>query len=362
MHEISWWQTDTRAGEAGRAAAAVAAGQLSDGPIVADFEARVADALGVPYAIAAPSGSLALLMSMLALEIGPGDEVIVPDYTWIASAHAASVLGARIVLVDVCAERPVIDVEDVARKLTSRTKAIVPVHLCGRANDTAALRELIKGRDIHIVEDACQALFSRGAEGYLGTGGDIGCFSFGVAKLLTSGQGGVAVTRDPEIYKRLRRVKTHGVTNEDTDWERYVQPGLNFKFSDVLASLGLEQLERAEARIAHVREIYRRYEAGLANLPKLRVSPIDLAAGELPLWTEIESPHVEAIQAFLGDRGIQTRRVHPPLSEVPYFPNGVACPNSERFCHQILVLPSGPAQPHENVDRVVETLRDFALR
>jgi dTDP-4-amino-4,6-dideoxygalactose transaminase len=360
-YQISWWQTDARTSEPDLAAAAIRDGHLSDGPIVAALEAAACEMLDVPYAIAAPSGSMALMMAMLALGLKPGDEVIVPNYTWIASAHAASLLGAKIVLVDVNHERPTIDVDQVASKITSRTRAIVPVHLAGRANDIAALKRITAGTDIAIVEDACQAILSKSPEGYLGTLGTIGCYSLGVAKLLTSGQGGISVTRDPKIYARMRQIKTHGVTTEGTDWELYTQPGYNFKFSDVLASIALRQFERSDERTSHVTAIYRRYEEGLANLPKLRVSPMLVDNGEVPLWTEIETPFLKEIRSLLAAEGIQTRRVHPPLNEVPYYEASPA-PNTERYSREILVLPSGPSQPLENVDRVISILRAYALQ
>lgn len=361
--DILWWKTKIADGAGARAAGAIEAGQLSDGLIVRELEAHAAELLGVPHVVATPNGSMALIMAMLALGVGPGDEVIVPDYTWIASAHAASLVGANIVLVDVEAERPVIDIRDVERKISKRTKAIVPVHLCGRANDVAALREIASGVGAFVVEDACQAIMARAPDGrYLGTLGDIGCYSLGVAKLLPAGQGGLAVTHDADIYERMRAVKTHGVVQNDQDWETYTGRGLNFKMSDILASLALWPLKEPQPHIDHVCRIYHRYREGLANLPGLRVSEIDVDKGEVPLWTEIESQNLIDIRSFLAANKVQTRRVHPPLSRATHLGDATCHPNSERFCSEILVLPSGPAQSLSDVDRVIGLVREWALQ
>lgn len=353
---ISWWRTSLGPTEAARLVAAIGAGRLSEGPITAEFEAAFAARLGVPHAIAVPSGSAALLLAMLALGVGPGDEVIVPDSTWIASAHGAALLGARVVLVDTRCDRPLLDIDAVAARITSRTKAIVPVHLAGRAVDMTALLSLANRHGIAVIEDACQALLSSSAAGLLGTLGAIGCYSLGVAKLLNTGQGGMIVTRDSALHQALLRCKFHGVGPAD-GWERYERLGFNAKYTDMMAAIGLVQLERAEARVAHVTAIYRRYCQGLEGLTRLRVSPIALEAGELPLWTEIETPELAALVDHLAGCGIQTRRLHPPLHRAGYLGNSGEFPNADAFSARLLVLPSGPDQPLAAVDTVIASIR-----
>lgn len=362
MTTIPWWRTEVGEAETARLSAAAAAGNVGDGPLTADMEAAFAAALNVPYVIAVPSGSAALLMSFIALGIGPGDEVIVPDATWIATAHAASLLGARIVLVDTCADRPVMDPEAVARAMTERTKVIVPVHLGGRAVELEPILDLAKRHGVRVLEDACQALFSSDPRGPLGTRGDIGCFSLGVAKLLTTGQGGLVATRDPDLYARLRRVKFHGVVADGT-WETYAQLGFNFKYTDLMAAIGLEQLAQASRRVTHVRDIYRRYADGLANHPAVRISLMDMEGGETPLWTEIEvaNGRLTELVGWLAAAGVQTRRVHPPLHRARHLSRASDgdFPNAAKLCESLLVLPSGPTQPLENVDLVIEMIRGW---
>lgn len=359
MPEISWWKTSVGRSGIDRMVQSIEAERISDGPVTAEFERAFAALLGVPHAVAVPSGSTALLLAMMAVGVGPGDEVIVPDSTWIATAHAAALLGATVVLADTDPDRPVLAVEEVRRKLTARTKAIVPVHLAGRAADMQALFDLARPAGILVIEDACQATLSCGPLGPMGTLGDLGCYSLGAAKLLTTGQGGVVVTRNPELNERLRRLKFHGVATGGTPWECYTGIGLNLKFTDILASLGLEQIEDAERRVRHVVAIHEHYRDGLADHPRLRVSEVRTEAGEVPLWTEIETAELAAVRDHLQARGIQTKRVHPPLHQASYFRAEGAYPNSCRFSDELLVLPSGPAQPLLNVDIVIEALRAY---
>jgi dTDP-4-amino-4,6-dideoxygalactose transaminase len=233
---VSWWRTAIGEDERATILDSLARERISMGAVTAELEAELCRRLEVPYAVATTSGSVALMMALLALDIGPGDEVIVPTRTFIATAHAASLLGARVVLVDCGAESPNLDVERLAAHITDRTKAIIPVHLNGRAVD-ARVFEIARQRGLAVVEDAAQALYSRTPQGYLGTLGDIGCFSFGMVKLASTGQGGALVTRDEALYRRLVAIRNHGV--RDVVSHDYLGVGGNFKFTDILASIGL---------------------------------------------------------------------------------------------------------------------------
>lgn len=358
MTKIAWWRTDVPASASARVAAAVADEHLSHGPIASELESRLATAFGTPYAVLAPSGSAALLMTMMALGIGPGDEVIVPNITWIATAHAASMLGATVVLADTRPDLPLLDVDAVAGLITPRTKAICPVHLNGRAVDMTTLNALARRHGIHVVEDACQAAFSRTPQGMLGTLGDAGCFSLGVTKLMTTGQGGVVVTRDPALYEALNVLRFHGVVADPLGRESYRRPGFNFKFSDILAALGIEQLDTVPTRIAHVTRIYERYAEALEALPYLRLLPVNRAGGEVPLWTEVEVPERESLMADLAKDGIQTRRTHPVLDAAAHLGNNPGpFPNAARQSREGLILPCGPAQKMESVEHTIAALR-----
>jgi GNAT superfamily N-acetyltransferase len=208
-----------------------------------------------------------------------------------------------------------------------------------------------------VIEDACQALFSRSERGYLGTQSHIGCFSLGMTKLISTGQGGFAVAHDEETYRKLKLARNHGVVDQFTD--RWNQIGFNFKFTDLLASFGLVQLRRAGSRIAQLNRIYARYHEAARELPFLQHVPVRVDRGEVPIYAEFRSAERAQLAQYLADRGIQTRNVPPNISDSPYIPSMGDFVNSRAFASEGFYLPGGPEQRIEDVDRVIEVLRDY---
>ncbi len=337
---------------------ALAQEQVTQGRVTEQFEQEFAAALGVPYAVATTSGSMALLMGMIALGIEAGDEVIVPNQTFIATAHAARMLGARVVLVDTLPDRPVIDPERVAAALTPRTKLIVPVHLGGRAAPMEALIGLARQHGLAVLEDAAQALFSRRGGAVLGTDGDLGIYSLGITKFITTGQGGMVVTRSRELNDRLRLVRNHGV--EDVLNERFDRFGFNFKFTDFQAAMGRVQLGRVPQHQASVEAVYREYSAAFSELRFLRPIPIATEAGELPLWVEVLCADRQRLIDHLAGHGIQARRYHPNLDRSPHLGPQGEFSASRVFGREGMMLPSGPGQSIDDVRRVIACLHQFS--
>jgi len=354
MPEISWWRTSFGEDEIRRISDAIAHEHISQGPVTAEFERKLADVLGVPYVIATTSGSMALLMALLAARVGPGDEVIVPNRTWIATAHAPILLGAKVVLTDVEADRPIIDTSQIEQKITPRTKVIMPVHLNGRSANMERINRIAAAHNVLVIEDAAQALCSRNVLGLLGCQSFAGCFSLSVAKIISTGQGGFLVTRRAEIYERLRLMRTHGVS--DVVNASYTQIGFNFRFTDILASIGIVQLQRLLDRINKVKAIYTKYAVAMPDLPFLKLIPVDVEAGEIPIYVEVLCREREKLIQFLASHGIQARPFYPDLDLAGYFGSATEFPNSRAFSRQGLFLPCGPEQPLENVERVLETL------
>lgn len=360
MANVLWWKSAIGEVEIAAVNQALDDRRLSMGAMAAELERQFAERMGAKYAVAAPSGSAALLFCMLALDVGPGDEVIVPNITWIATAHAASLLGARIVLVDTRPDLPLLDVGLVEKALTPRTKAVLPVHLNGRAVDMKALRALADRHGFAIVEDACQAILSQHDGRYLGTYGDLGCYSFGITKLITSGQGGMVVTDRDDLYRKMQIIRFHGVTTDADGRETYRSRGFNFKYSDLLASMALEQLKKIDTHAEHVRAIYRRYAEAMVEFNFLRTLPVREAAGELPLWFEVECEDREEFMAWMASRGFECRRTHPHLDRAAHLGQTGHFPNSIRQSREGLILPCGPAQPMENVEATIAAIRDYA--
>jgi dTDP-4-amino-4,6-dideoxygalactose transaminase len=358
MADINWWSTYLGEEETAAVLAAMAGKRFSQGPVTAELEREIAARLQVRHAVMTTSGSMGLLMALMALDVGKGDEVIVPDVTWIATAHAPVLLGARVVLCECCVDRPLMDVERLGALITARTKAIIPVHLNGRAVDMPALLALARSRGIAVLEDAAQALASRSDGRHLGTFGDAGVYSLSLTKLVSTGQGGAVVTDDDALHARLLSVRGHGVADYGGE-ERYLALGGNFKFNDVLAAIGRAQLARLADKVAHVTDVYRRYRDGLNGLDAVRLIPVDVESGEVPLWTEVLCRDRPAVMAHLKARGVGTRPYHPALHTAPHLPHDVDHPRAWRFATGGLVLPSGPSQPREAVDRTIAALREL---
>ncbi len=359
MEQISWWRIKFGDAEIAKITQAVQREQISQGPIAEEFESKFASMLKVKHAISTTSGSTALYLTLFAMGVGPGDEVIIPDRTWIATAHAAYMLGAKVVLVDTLSNTPVINVDHVEKCITKKTKVIMPVHVNGRACDLERLKALAQKHNIKIVEDAAQAMFSKSNGCYLGTTSDAGCFSFAMSKLISTGQGGMVVTNDNTLAKKLKLIKNHGVIDNFTDtWN---QPGINFKFTDILASIGLVQLDRVSKHIDHMMAIYEMYEQGLKDCQGIKLCPVAVDKGEHPLWVEATCQERDRLISFLRERNIQSRPSSPPLHTSDYFKSDGVYPNATYFAQKNLILPCGPDQPLVNVEKVISAVKEHEL-
>jgi len=359
MIKIPWWQTEFASGEAEAASVAVASCRLSQGPIVTEFENLLRDYLGVRNVVATTSGSDALLLALWAAGVRPGDEVLVPNRTWIATAHSVLLLGAVPIIVDTDSDRPVISLVDLERKVSEKTRFVIPVHMNGR---NAHIDEVIKLGEkfrLRIIEDAAQALGSKDESGaYLGTKSLAGCFSLSVAKVISSGQGGFITTNDDDFAARLRRMRTHGVENvvEPKNW---VLPGFNFRFTDVLASIGIEQLKKLDTRLNRLRQIHQKYKSGLASLTTVSLIDVYLSQGEIGPYIEVLCEKRSALVAHLNNFGVETRIFYPNVDKADYLNQNSKNSNSEKFDQDGLYLPSGPSLTDEQVDFVIDALTKF---
>lgn len=355
MQKISWWRTSYGEKDIQKISDAIRNENISLGKVSEEFESALASKLNIPYVITTTSGSMALLMALMALDIKPGDEVIVPNRTWIATAHAPMMLGAKVVLVDVKPDLPVMDVSQLRKKITSRTKAIIPVPLNGHAVDMKPIWEIGEEYGCKIIEDAAQALFSKNSGAYMGTQSDAGCFSLSMAKLIPTGQGGFVVTKHKETYEKLKLIRSHGVIDVINNCQ-FNLPGFNFRFTDLQASIGIVQLNQVQERIAHINKVYEIYETELANFSFLKLIPVNIAQGEIPLYVEVLCETRDKLAAFFLSKGIQVRSFYPDLDTAEYLNCSGNFPNSRVYGMQGIVLPCGPAQPLDNIHQVLEVL------
>lgn len=354
---ISWWRTQFGEEEIKHMADSIRHEHLSQGPVTTEFEHQISDILDIPYVTATTSGSMAILMALIAAGIRPGDEVIVPNRTWIATAHAPLLLGAKVVMVDVEAYCPIMDVTQIEQNITPRTKAIIPVHLNGRSVNMDEVNRIAKEHDLLVIEDAAQAFCSTNKNGFLGCQSLAGSFSLSLAKLISTGQGGFVVTRNEEIYARLNLMRTHGV--DDLINSSYTKMGFNFRFTDILASIGIEQLKRLPRHIERVKAIYEKYASVMDELPFLKFIPVNIEAGEIPIYVEVLCLYRDELIKYLVSNGIQARPFYPDLDTAGYLGCSREFPNSRKFGEKGLFLPCGPNQSLDIIDRVIEILKSF---
>ena len=241
---ISWWKINLGKDEVKNIKGAISNRYVTQGVLTEKLERHLAEILNVPYVVLTTNGSSALLMALIALGIKPGDEVIIPDLTFVATAQAPLLLGAKVRLIDVKPRKPVIDVNKIEEAITSKTKVIIPVHLNGRAADIKNINKIAAKYNLKVIEDCAQAFCSKNSFGYFGTQSDVGVFSLGIAKLITTIQGGFLATRDESLFKRLKKIRNHGLSSYTPDFSDPDILGFNFKFNDVLASVGLSQIKR----------------------------------------------------------------------------------------------------------------------
>ncbi len=360
MDKISWWRTNFGEEEIQQVADSISHECISQGMVTEKFEKEISQLLDIPYVIATTSGSMAILMALMAAGIGHGDEVIVPNRTWIATAHAALLLGAKVVLVDTESERPIMDVTQIEKHLSTRTKAIIPVHLNGRSVNMREVNTIAEKFGLKVIEDAAQAFCSRNGDGFLGCQSFAGCFSLSVAKIISTGQGGFVVTRDKNTYQKLKLMRTHGVS--DVINATYTKMGFNFRFTDIQASIGLAQIKRLSDRIKHVKAVYSMYEEAIREIEFLKLIPVNIINGEIPVYVEVLCSDRKGLMKFLASHDIQTRPFYPDLNSAEYLSNDEVFPNAKIFGEQGIFLPCGPNQSLENVKRVIEVLKGWRAK
>ena len=357
--------------------AALESGWLSTGPRVRAFEEAFARYTGAPFAIALNSCTAALHLSLLATGVGQGDEVVTTPLTFCATANVIVHAGAAPVFADVDAVTMNLDPAAAAAAVTTRTRAIIPVHFAGRPVDVAAFEQLARRGHLTVIEDAAHCVEGVAADGRkIGAIADFTCFSFYATKTLTTGEGGMVTTHDARAAETIRMASLHGM--DRNAWSRYapgatphydvVMPGFKYNMMDLQAAIGLHQLAGIDARLALRTALCARYEAGLAGLP-LRL-PAPGAAGTVHarhLYPVLVDPSADVtrdeLHARLRDRGItasvhfRALHLHPFYQERFGLRRGMF-PVAEAISDTTLSLPLSSALSTADVDRVIEAMHD----
>jgi perosamine synthetase len=340
----------------GEEAAAVAdvldSGLLTMGPKVAEFESELARICEQPHAVAVSSGTAALHLAVLALGIGEGDEVLVPAYTFPATANVVALTGARPVLVDVDPKTMNVDPARVETAVTRRTKAVMAVHLFGRPLDWETL-EAVVPPPVALIEDAAAALGARRRERPCGGLGVAGCLSFHPRKIVTTGEGGAVVCGDEELAEAVRRMRHHGIEPRgDFDIRA---PAFNYRLSDILCAVGIPQLRRLDQLLAARRRVAEAYAERLADAVELPSA----AEGDTHGWQAyvIKLDRRDDALAALRERGIEAQIGTYALHRLSAFRGQGAFPGADACFERALALPFYAAMGEAEIDRVTDAIR-----
>lgn len=333
------------------------------GPLVTEFEERFAAHVGAKYAVATISGTAALHLALRLLGIGPGDEVIVPALTFIATVNPVVYVGATPVVVDVDPLTWNIDPQQVEKAITRHTRAIIPVHLYGNPADMRRLREIAWRYNLYIIEDAAEALGATYEGQHVGTFGDIGIFSFNGNKVITTGGGGMLVTNNEEVAERARLLVNQGRIPGTTEYI-HVEIGYNYRLNNLQAALGLAQLERLNNFLVKKHSFSTVYRNNLKNVAGISWQK-ELPEAKSSWWLfaiQIETSKFgmsrDVLSTKLQKAGIQVRPFFLPLSRQPAYESYkfAPCPIAELLHEQGLCLPSATSLSEEDILYVCSTL------
>ncbi|WP_341720450.1 DegT/DnrJ/EryC1/StrS family aminotransferase [Micromonospora sp. FIMYZ51] len=361
--------------EAQAAAEAVRSGWVAQGPRVARFEQVFAASVGAGHGVAVSSCTTALHLALVVLDVGPGDEVIVPSFSFIATANAVRYVGATPVFADVDLATGNLTVATVDAVRTARTRAVIAVHQGGVPFDVDALRSATDRWGVPLIEDAACAAGATAYDLPVGSGATIAAWSFHPRKLLTTGEGGMVTTDDPEYAARLRRLREHGMNVSAADrhasatpvLESYLETAFNYRMTDIQAAIGLVQLGRLPELVQHRRALAARYHELLAPIGGL-VPVRDPAHGETnfqSFWVRIDREYGVGRDEVLTElaaagvsarRGIMAAHLEPAYADVVAGP----LPVTERLTRNSLILPLHHALTEADQDHVVAVLRKLA--
>jgi perosamine synthetase len=342
------------------------------GPKVNELESRVADYVGTKFAVTLNSGTSALHAQLLAHGIGKGDEVIVPSFTFIATANCPFFVGAKPKFADVEAQTYGLDPESVEKAITKKTKAIMPVHVGGHACKVEELREIADDHGILLLEDAAESLGAKVNNKMVGTFGESSMFSFCGPKVITTGEGGVIVTDSQEIYEKIKLLRSHGradtkdyfSTNEYLD---YISLGYNFRMSNITAALGVAQMDKLD-KIINIRQKNAAYLTKAIQKAGGAVKTPDPSRDRFVLYQmyTIESDDRDALMKYLGDAGIMAKVYFPPVHLSHFYKNVLkyspSLPMTEELARRCLTLPMYPQLTKDEMDYMAEQIGKFSKR
>ncbi len=376
-HDIPFARPEFDEAELRAVADVLRSGWVTQGPAVARFEEMFAARVGARCAVATSSCTTALHLALVLAGVGAGDEVICPSYSFIATANAILYVGATPVFADIEWDTWNIDPNDACRRLSPRTKAVIPVHQVGLAADLDRLAPFAE-RGVSIVEDAACAVGSTYHGRPIGSGSRFACFSFHPRKTISTGEGGMLTTTDPDLAERARRLRTHGASVSALSrheakgivFEEYGELGFNYRMSDVQAAIGVAQLSKLDALLARRRTIAERYDEAFRRLAEVQVPARPPYAEHafqsyaVQLTSACRLDRDDLLRA-LADRGISCRRGIPPIHREPFYRDRFgprSLPVTEEVASRSLFLPMYASLTTADQDRVTDVVTSLVTQ
>ena len=332
----------------------------SHGKYIDEFEKEFSKFIGTEYGLTVSNGTTALHLALSALGIKENDEVIVPDLTFISPVNAVLYCNATPVLCDIYMNNWCIDADKIEKLITSKTKAIIVVHLYGNSADMDKIMEIAKNHKLYVIEDTAESLGTTYKGKKLGSIGDIGCFSFYGNKTMTTGEGGFCTTNNKELYERMSMLRDHGMTPKKRYWHEFI--GYNYRMTNLQAALGVAQLERIDYFIERKHEIGKMYRERLKNKVALHPEGTDYQ-GTYWLYSILMRDEKERdnLMDFLYNNGIDTRRFFYPVHIMPRYRkySEENYPVSTDIAERGINLPSGVKLKDEEVNYVCDKIIEF---
>lgn len=331
----------------------------SRGEFISKFEECFAQYVGAAEATSVSNGTVALHLALVALGIGPGDEVIVPSFTYIASINTILQTGATPIFVDSIEATLQVDPKAIHEAITPRTKAVMAVHIYGHPCDMGAIAALCRTHNLLLVEDCAEAFGTRWRGQHVGTFGDASTFSFFGNKTITTGEGGMVLAKDSTVMERCRHLKSQGVSKDREYWHDTL--AYNYRMTNIQAAIGLAQLEIVDDILAHKKKIARRYKEELAGLPMRTHEPVGPI--EHSFWMcsiLLDDPaHRDTLRRHLRDDGIETRPFFPPAHLMPHCRTNIELPVAQSISARGINLPSYPDLTDEQLGRICAAIANF---
>lgn len=332
---------------------------LNDGYVTRLLEEKIQKILKVKHAVCVTSGTASIFLALKSLGVNKNDEVIMPDLAYGATANAILLTGAKLVLCDVD-KSLCFDIEKLKNKITAKTKVIIPIHISGRSGNFHKIIEIAKKKKIFLVEDAAEALFSKYKNSFLGTAGEIGCFSLTASKIITSGQGGIVVTNKTNLYKKILLLKNQGVKGA-SDGGNVVHKvsSFNFKYTNLQSAVALGQIESLKKRIFILKKNNFFYKKYLKNVKQIQL--LDFDDKNIPLWNDCYVKNRNKLFLYLKRKNIYCRKFwHPIHTHKPfkkYFDKSLK--NSKIFSKKLIWLPSSYKLNDRSIKFICDQIKSF---